>query len=86
VSGVALWNQYVAPKGQAGSVLISPSMCKQAAESGWLGPFQSQISRDWDITNVHINKNSAAGISLDLVRVRHWKCRRERERGMKIEE
>ncbi|GFZ44057.1 hypothetical protein JCM24511_01778 [Saitozyma sp. JCM 24511] len=65
-TGVALWNQYVAPKGQAGSVLISPSMCKQAAESGWLGPFRSQISRDWDITNVHINKNSAAGISLDL--------------------
>jgi hypothetical protein len=82
VSGVALWNQYVAPKGQAGSVLISPSMCKQAAESGWLGPFRSQISRDWDITNVHINKNSAAGISLDLVRALPLQTieREERER------
>jgi len=65
--GVHLWNTLVAPHGNAGSVLISPSMCKQAAESGWLGPFRSQISRDWDITNVHINKNSAAGIYADIV-------------------
>jgi hypothetical protein len=59
---VALWNSVVAPKGAAGSLLISPSMCHQADEQGWLGPFQSQITRDWDITNVHINKVDAAGI------------------------
>lgn len=42
-------------------------MCKQAAEHGWLQPFRSKISKDWDITNIHVNKNSAAGIYADLV-------------------
>lgn len=64
---MTLWNQLIAPKGWAGSVLLSPSMCKQAAEHGWLQPFQSKISKDWDITNIHVNKNSAAGIYADIV-------------------
>jgi hypothetical protein len=63
-AGAALWNSLIAPKGAAGSLLLSPSMCKQAAESGWLQPFRSKISRDWDITNVHINKVDAAGIRM----------------------
>lgn len=66
-TGVALWDSLMAPKGASGSVLLSPSMCKQAAESGWLGPFSQQISRQWDITNVHINKNSADGIKSVIV-------------------
>lgn len=65
-TGVQLWDQWMVPHGQGGSLLISPSMCMQASESGWLQPFQQQITRNWDITNVHINKNSAAGIELDL--------------------
>ena len=40
-------------------------MCHQAAET-WLTPFSQQISRQWDITNLHINKNNAAGIEADL--------------------
>ena len=40
-------------------------MCHQAAET-WLTPFSKQISRQWDITNLHINKNSADGIHADL--------------------
>lgn len=66
---MTLWNTLIAPKGWAGSVLLSPSMCKQAAEHGWLQPFQSKISKDWDITNIHVNKNSAAGIYADIVSV-----------------
>ena len=66
-TGVWLWNSQMAPHGQGGSLLLSPSMCHQAAESGWLQPFEQQISRPWDITNVHINKNSAQGIEDDLV-------------------
>jgi hypothetical protein len=53
------------PHGQAGSLLLSPSMCHQADET-WLEPFSQQISRQWDITNLHINKNSADGIKKDL--------------------
>lgn len=45
-----LWNELVVPHGEAGSLLLSPSMCHQAAETGWLQPFQGLISRDWDIT------------------------------------
>ena len=40
-------------------------MCHQAAET-WLTPFSQQISRQWNITNLHINKNSADGINADL--------------------
>jgi len=40
-------------------------MCKQADET-WLKQFQGQISTQWDITNVHINKNSMAGVQADL--------------------
>lgn len=41
----------------------------QAAETGWLGPFKDQISQMWDITNVHINKNSMEGVKADLVSI-----------------
>lgn len=61
-----VWNEYVAPLGEKGSVLLSPSMCKQAAESGWLGPFEQQITRTWDITNIHVNKNNMDGVRADI--------------------
>lgn len=37
----------------------------QAAET-YLTPFKDAISRDWDFTNIHINKNSMAGVKLDI--------------------
>ncbi|OCF60529.1 hypothetical protein L486_00162 [Kwoniella mangroviensis CBS 10435] len=65
-TAISIWNQYVVPKGEAGSILIGPSMCKQAAESGWLGPFMAGVTRKPDIMNIHVNKNSAAGIYADI--------------------
>lgn len=32
----------------------------------WLTPFKQAITRDWDITNIHINKNSVAGAKADI--------------------
>ncbi|WWD17356.1 hypothetical protein CI109_101797 [Kwoniella shandongensis] len=61
-TGIHLWNQDVAPKGDAGSYLVSPSMCKQAAESGWLQPFLDGVTRKPDAINVHCNKVDRAGI------------------------
>lgn len=40
-----LWNRMMVPKGNEGSLLVSPSMCKQLAENGWLKEFQGKISR-----------------------------------------
>lgn len=67
LAGIALWDSLIAPKGEAGTILVGPSMCKQAAESGWLGPFMEGVSRKPDIMNIHVNKKDAAGIQLDIV-------------------
>jgi hypothetical protein len=40
-----LWNRLMVPKGEQGSLLVSPSMCKQLAEDGWLKNFQGKINR-----------------------------------------
>ncbi|KAJ6513161.1 glycosyl hydrolase catalytic core-domain-containing protein [Mycena sanguinolenta] len=63
--GVSVWESKIAPFQSKGTKLVSPSMCKQADET-WLKQFQGQISTQWDITNVHINKNSMAGVQADL--------------------
>jgi hypothetical protein len=60
-----LWNTLIAPMGEKGALLGSPAMCKQAAED-FLTPFSKQISRPWDITTVHINKNNMDGVRKDL--------------------
>nr|ODN97641.1 hypothetical protein L204_03060 [Cryptococcus depauperatus CBS 7855] len=65
-AGISLWNSLVAPHGYAGSILIGPSMCKQAAESGWLKPFMDGVSKKPDIMNIHVNKNNADGIKADI--------------------
>lgn len=44
-------------------------MCKQKDED-YLKPFSSKISRDWDVTSIHINKNSLSGIKAD---VKHYR-------------
>lgn len=63
--GVQDWEQYIAPFKAKGTKLVSPSMCKQVAET-WLKDFSEQITTDWDLTNVHINKNNMAGVNADL--------------------
>ncbi|KAF7374815.1 Glyco-hydro-cc domain-containing protein [Mycena sanguinolenta] len=63
--GVSVWQSKIAPFQAKGTKLVSPSMCKQADET-WLAQFKGEISTMWDITNVHINKNSMAGVQEDL--------------------
>jgi hypothetical protein len=63
--GAQVWNDYVAHKRVDGTLLGSPSMCHQAAET-WLTPFEALISTPWDITNIHINKNSMTGVTADI--------------------
>ncbi|KAL7415240.1 glycosyl hydrolase catalytic core-domain-containing protein [Mrakia frigida] len=61
----ALWNTYIGPYKARGSMLGSPAMCHQAAET-FLPGFKAAISVDWDFTTVHINKNSMDGVRADL--------------------
>lgn len=67
-SAASLWDSTIAPWKAKGSTLISPSMCHQAAEqyTQWLAGFSGQISTSWDITNLHINKNSMDGVKADI--------------------
>lgn len=48
-------------QGEAGSVLISPSMAKQADET-WLKPFLSKVSRQPDAIGVHIFQNDPSKV------------------------
>ncbi|TYJ55439.1 hypothetical protein B9479_003825 [Cryptococcus floricola] len=65
---VTVWENNIAQWKDKGSLLLSPSMCHQAAEQyiGWLSSFESQISTDFDILNLHINKNSMDGVKADI--------------------
>ncbi|KAK5996163.1 hypothetical protein PT974_04591 [Cladobotryum mycophilum] len=64
--GVSLWNSMIVPWGQKGSLLGSPSMCRQKDES-WLKQFKSkQLARDWDFTAIHIYKPDMAGVQADI--------------------
>ena len=49
------WSKLLAPLAKKGTMLGSPSMCKQYDED-FLTPFQQRISRTWDVTSIHINK------------------------------
>ncbi|KAK5735727.1 hypothetical protein LTR17_007899 [Elasticomyces elasticus] len=51
------WESLIAPLADKGTVLGSPSMCKQYDED-FLTPFKSGITTDWDVTSIHINKPS----------------------------
>lgn len=67
-SAASLWNELIVPHRTAGgSLLISPGMCKQKDET-WLTPFRTAIGEDnmWDITSIHINKNSIEGAKADI--------------------
>lgn len=63
--GASTWNSVIAPWAGKGSLLGSPSMCKQADET-WLTPFKNDISVQWDFTAIHVNKNNMAGVKLDI--------------------
>ncbi|UZJ56078.1 hypothetical protein CBS101457_005398 [Exobasidium rhododendri] len=62
---VSAWDEYIAPHGKAGSILISPSCAKQADET-WLGPFLKAVKTQPDVVNVHIFKNKASEITAVL--------------------
>jgi len=64
-TAVSLWNELIAPMGKRGTLLLSPSMCKQADED-WLTPFGQQINFNWDITAIHVNKNNMDGVRKDI--------------------
>jgi hypothetical protein len=57
----SLWNQYFAPLGAKGTVLVSPAMCMQDSET-WLQPFRSAISTDFDVVSVHIYQGNLADV------------------------
>ena len=71
-AGTAAWNKYLAPLAAKGTILGSPSMAKQKDEN-WLTPFSvdtstgaSLLDVTWNVTSVHINKNSLAGVQADI--------------------
>ncbi|KAG5730966.1 hypothetical protein E4T56_gene7141 [Termitomyces sp. T112] len=64
-AGVSGWERLIVPLGKRGSLMGSPSMCKQADET-WLAQFSSKISTQWDFTAVHINKNNIDGVKKDI--------------------
>ncbi|PWN49687.1 hypothetical protein IE53DRAFT_317190 [Violaceomyces palustris] len=59
--GAKAWDQYIAPHGVAGSILISPSLAKQKDED-WMQPFLNAVQRKPDAINVHIFQNSIEGV------------------------
>nr|POF22389.1 alkali-sensitive linkage protein 1 [Quercus suber] len=66
VSDAAIqWDALIAPLASKGTILGSPSMCKQKDED-FLTPFNSAISTSWDVTSIHINKPNLDGVKEDV--------------------
>ncbi|KAF3401044.1 hypothetical protein DPV78_004896 [Talaromyces pinophilus] len=63
--GAEVWNEVVAPWKGRGTLLGSPSMCKQSDED-WLTPFEEDITTSWDFTTIHINTISMDVVNKDL--------------------
>ncbi|KAI9667255.1 MAG: hypothetical protein M1821_000069 [Bathelium mastoideum] len=70
--GTSVWNQKLAPLASKGTLLGSPSMCKQYSEN-WLTPFsvdattgKSLLLAEWQYTSIHINKNNVQGVMKDV--------------------
>lgn len=68
--GVGEWEALIAPLKRRGTMIGSPSMCKQADET-WLKEFASKISTPWDFTAIHVNKNNLDGVKKDIDH--YWK-------------
>lgn len=64
--GAGLWNEMIAPWGEKGSLLGSPSMCTQKDET-WLQQFRDEsLARDWDFTAIHVYKPNMNGVQEDI--------------------
>lgn len=59
------WTSLIAPLSSKGTVLGSPSMCKQYDED-FLTPFKQQTSVGWDVTSIHINKPNLSETMKDI--------------------
>ncbi|KAE8230502.1 hypothetical protein CF326_g4494 [Tilletia indica] len=64
-TGARVWNQVMAPLKQEGTILASPSMCKQTDED-WLTPFKEKIDVHWDVTNVHVNQDNVEDVKREI--------------------
>ncbi|KAF2768382.1 hypothetical protein EJ03DRAFT_244179, partial [Teratosphaeria nubilosa] len=64
-SAASNWNSLIAPLKQKGTVLGSPSLCKQKDED-FFGHFKQGISTDWDVTSIHVNKPNLAEAQKDV--------------------
>lgn len=64
-TAASVWNRYLAPLGNVGTLLVSPAMCRQLDEN-FLTPFQAAISTPFDVVAVHIYKPTLAGAKADL--------------------
>jgi hypothetical protein len=53
-SAAANWDSLIAPLAEQGTMLGSPSMCKQRDED-FLTPFNAAVTRSWDVTSIHVN-------------------------------
>ncbi|KAK0532202.1 hypothetical protein OC834_002689 [Tilletia horrida] len=60
-----VWNQVIGPLKQDGTILVSPSMCHQTAET-WLTPFEEQIDVPFDVTNVHVNQDNIDDVKREI--------------------
>ncbi|KAF1824414.1 glycoside hydrolase family 128 protein, partial [Dissoconium aciculare CBS 342.82] len=56
-AAAANWDALLAPLAAQGTVLGSPSMCKQRDED-FLTPFDAAVARSWDVTSIHVNAPS----------------------------
>jgi hypothetical protein len=41
----------------------------EQADETWLTPFKNAITTEWDITNIHVNKNNMDGVKKDIVSI-----------------
>ncbi|KAJ6193598.1 glycosyl hydrolase catalytic core-domain-containing protein [Bipolaris maydis] len=70
-AAVSSWNSHLAPLATNGTILGSPSLCKQKDED-FLIPFKARITHDWDVTSIHINKLDLAGLKADIEHYRTY--------------
>ncbi|KAL9936877.1 hypothetical protein V8E36_004112 [Tilletia maclaganii] len=64
-TGARIWNEIIGPLRKDGTILVSPSMCKQTDED-WLTPFKAEIDVHWDVTNVHVNQDNVEDVKREI--------------------
>ena len=78
--GIDSWNSLIVPLAAQGTILGSPSACKQKDET-WLQEFSGKssasdatygsnegktLAASWNVTSIHVNKNSLQGVEEDV--------------------